>query len=189
MANKVKFGLKNVHYSVITENAGNITYATPVAINGAVSLSIDAQGEINKFYADNIVYYQTSSNDGYSGDLEIANISDDFLKDVLGQQSDSNNVLFESTTDTPKQFALLFEVEGDEKATRHVFYNCVVTRPSTQASTIEEGKKQPQTDKLNLTVSPNINGCIKAKTTSSTTSEDYNNWFSSVYVFSDDAMI
>ena len=56
MANKIKYGLKNVYYAKITEGTGGtITYGTPVAIPGAVSMSLDAQGEISKFYADNIV--------------------------------------------------------------------------------------------------------------------------------------
>ena len=50
--NKVEFGLKNFHYSVLTQDTAGITYATPVGIPGAVSLTIDAVGDINKYYAD-----------------------------------------------------------------------------------------------------------------------------------------
>jgi hypothetical protein len=41
MANKVKFGFKNCYYATITEGAGGaITYGTPVALKGAVSMSL-----------------------------------------------------------------------------------------------------------------------------------------------------
>ena len=57
-SNKVKFGLKNCHYAKATfDEDGSVTYAKPVRIPGAVSLSMDANGEIEPFYADNIAYF------------------------------------------------------------------------------------------------------------------------------------
>ena len=83
-ANKVKFGLKNVHYAPLTVGEeGEITFRTPVAIPGAVNLSMDAQGDPSTFYADDMAYYVTTANDGYSGTLEIALIPDSFRKDIL----------------------------------------------------------------------------------------------------------
>ncbi len=50
--NKVKYNLSNVHYSVISEGTnGKLTFATPVPIPGAVSLSLNPKGEPEVFYA------------------------------------------------------------------------------------------------------------------------------------------
>ena len=96
MSNKVKYGLKNVYYAVATVDEDNkATYATPVAIKGAVNLSLDAQGDTTKFRADNMNYWIGQSNNGYDGDFEVALIPDSFKKDVLGYKQDADGALYE----------------------------------------------------------------------------------------------
>ena len=96
--NKVKFNLKNVHYAKLTMGSDNIpTYETPVPIPGAVSLSLDASGEPENFYADGIAYYVINNNMGYSGDLEVAIIPESFRTDILKEELDSNGVLVENS--------------------------------------------------------------------------------------------
>ena len=64
--NKVKFNIRNVHYAKLTIGEdGSITYSTPVAMPGAVSLSLDPNGEPSVFYADGYAYYTISNNQGY----------------------------------------------------------------------------------------------------------------------------
>ena len=181
-ANKVKFGLKNVHYAMLTEaDGGEVTYGTPVAILGAVNLSMDAQGDTSTFYADDMAYYVTSANDGYSGDLEIAVIPDSFRKDVLQEtEDDTDKILVENVNAEPKPFALLFEFAGDQKAVRHVLYNCAATRPSLTGATTTN-TTEPSTETITITASPLSSGVIKAKTTPDTPDEKYNAWYQSVW--------
>ena len=82
--NKVKYNLKNVHAAKMTvTEEGAFTYAAPQAIPGAVSISLDAEGETSPFYADGIVYFRSTTNNGYSGDLEIALIPEWFRTEIL----------------------------------------------------------------------------------------------------------
>lgn len=189
MANKVKYGLSNVYYSVVTETldsaTGNYTYsyATPVAIKGAVNLSLEAQGEQSTFRADNVDYFVTSSNNGYEGDLEVALIPDSFKTDCLGYKTDANGILYETVDAKPQAFALLFQFEGDDKARRHVMYNCIASRPSVASQTTEE-TIEPVTDTLSITAIARLSdGIVKASTKlDDNTSTQYNNWFTTVYV-------
>ena len=153
MANKIKYGLKNVYFAVATiADDGSATYAVPKAFPGAVSLSLEPQGESNPFFADNIEYWAGISHAGYEGDLEIARIVDDFKKDVLGYKTGGNGLVYEDTNVTVKNFALLFQFEGDEHATRHVFYNCTATRPNVSGQTRSD-TVEPQTETISISAS------------------------------------
>ena len=180
--NKIKYGLEKVYIAKQTEQAGVYSYDTPVALPGAVNLSLDAQGESTPFYADNIVYYRTNGNNGYSGTLEVALIPDWFLTDILGETEDANGVLVENADNGETvYFAMLFEFKGDVKAVRHVMYNCSVTRPSVASST-KEASVAPGTETLNLTCDPRSDGLVKAKTGANTDSDEYDSWYTAVYV-------
>jgi phi13 family phage major tail protein len=180
--NKVKFGLSNVHIAKITEAEGAITYGTPFAMPGAVSLSVDPEGETTPFYADNIKYYIATSNQGYTGDLEIAMTPDEFLIQILGQVADSNGALFESADDINARFALMGEIEGDVKKRRFVYFDCTATRPGAEMNTVEESK-EPQTDTISITMSPrSTDKAIKAVIEPTEENQSvYDTFFTKVY--------
>lgn len=185
--NKIKYNLKNVHAAKLTETTGedgtvSFTYDTPKAIPGAVSISLDAEGETSPFYADGIVYYRSSTNNGYSGDLEIALVPEWFRTEILQEELDTNKVLVEKSTVTESvKFALLFEFDGDVNAIRHVMYACSTARPSVASETKEDTVK-PGTETLSITADPRSDGLVKARTGDETTESVYDGWYKAVYV-------
>lgn len=181
--NKVKFGLKNCHYAKaqLDPETGVVSFYKPVPIPGAVNLSLDPEGDTEPFYADDMVYYTTVANNGYSGDLEIALIPESFRKDILMEEEDENGVLAENSTVEPEHFALLFEFAGDKRKIRHCMYYCTAARPTIEGKTNEDSKKV-QTEKLKITATPLPNGLVKVKTGSATKSAVYNDWFDMVYM-------
>lgn len=180
MANKVKYGLKNVYYAVATDDGtGTLTYATPVAWPGAVSLSLSANGDTNDFYADNGIYFKVSANTGYEGDFESALIPDSFRVDVLGEVLDTKGFYVEKAGAPTVEFALLFQFEGDVNATRHCFYRCTAARPAVNGSTTT-ATVEPQTESLTITAMPRINDDLVKSRCPATAATPYGAWFTTV---------
>lgn len=180
--NKVQFGLKNVHYAVITYSGGTISYGTPKAVPGAVTLTLDAQGDVTPFYADNITYYQTIANNGYSGTLEMARFPDDMLEDVWGfTVGATSKVLTENASTEPKEFALLYQISGDADEQYYALYRCTGTRPAAGGTTIT-GSKEPQTQSSTISALPTSAGLVMARTTADTPAATKTAWFNAVFV-------
>lgn len=182
--NKVQFGLSKAAFAPYTVVGDVVTFETPIMIPGAVSLTLDPRGELTEFYADNILYYVASSNQGYDASLEIATIPQKFSTDALGEVLDEiDGVLTEVADAQGKPFAFLFQFEGDVKNTRHVMFNCTANRPSISGST-KTTSTEPGTTELTLVASPiEIDGklLVKTKTTETTSPAIYDAWYSSVY--------
>lgn len=182
MGNKVKYNLKNVYAAKLKKDSSGFSYDEPKPIPGAVSISLEAEGESSPFYADGIVYFRSTANNGYSGDLEMALIPEWFRTEILKEKLDKNGVLVEkATTGEAEKFALLFEFDGDVKAIRHVLYNCSASRPSI-ASETKEDTIEPGTETLSLTADPREDGLVKSRSGDTTSDEIYANWYKSVYV-------
>ena len=180
--NKVKYNLKNAHYAMLqTSEEGVVSFGTPVALPGAVSISLDANGEPENFYADGTAYYVINNNMGYDGDLELAMIPEDFRVSALNETLDDNKVLIEDANSELNRFALLFEFDGDVKHIRHVLYNCSASRPGIEGKTNEESR-EVQTETLTIKATPLPSGVVKADTGNETDSTVYADWYKAVYM-------
>lgn len=179
MANKVKYNLKNVHYAIATTGG----YGTPVTMSGAVNLTLSPSGDDYVFYADGIRYFEYHTNNGYEGTLEMALIPEDFKKDVLGEVISSGKA-FELDDVQTVNFALGFQVDGNEKENFYWFYNCSASRPDVAGQTKEESI-EVNTETLNFSNSPEtrfkINGKnpVKVKSADASTTTA-GTWFSAV---------
>ena len=195
-ANKVKFGLKNVMYALVTEtvattgsNAGQIetSYGSLKSLAGAVSLSLANSASKSVFRADNEDYYISYGQGGYEGDLEVARVNESFLKDVLGYVEDTDKILVEDSSafKTTNYFALVFEFDGDQQETKHCLYKCSASRPSIASQTTGEGGQvDPQTETMTITAVPrgDADKLIHVQTQDSTTTAVIEAWYTAVPV-------
>ena len=184
--NKVQLNLKNVHYAVLNDEA-TPGYATPVPVPGAVNLNLAASGEMTPFYADGIVYYKSSANNGYEGDLEMARFIDKMMQDIWNNQLDeTDKVMIEKADVEAKAFALLFQIDGDANNDLYVLYNCTGTRPAIAAATSTE-TKTPTTQTSTISAVPlAANYFVYARTTADTPENVRTNWFKQVWMPSAD---
>lgn len=193
--NKIRFGLRNTHYAIVTETTdsttGEITttYGTVKPWKGSVNWTADAAGEDTPFYADDIVYAVLNNNSGYTGTFEVAYIPEDIETDVFGKTKDATSgLVYETAKDVKKYIALLTEFQGDDSATRYVFYRCMLSRPSISSGT-KTDSAEPTTTEVPFTVTPRPSD--DELVVAHCTKEDsaYTNFYSAVQVpsFSDDS--
>lgn len=180
--NKVKFGLSNVHIAPLKFDGTKYTYEDIIKVPGAVNLSLEASGDSNDFYADNVIYFSSTANQGYEGDLEIAMITDEIREKIFGETRDKNGAFIESANDVNTPFAFGFQIEGDEKGRRFWYYNCTMSRPGNSASTTE-ATKEPATDTLSMKAMPRITDSRVRTflTESAENKEAYDSFFNEVY--------
>lgn len=179
--NKVEFGLRNCYYAVVTvDESGKITYGAPKKLPGAVSITFDKSGDLIRFKADDIDYYTNANNQGYEGTLTLARVPEDFRTEVLKEKKTEKGVLIENSDAQTANIALMFEFQGDVKATRHLLYYCSVNRPSVGSTTKDSG--DPNTTELAMVASPRpSDNLVKASTSAGVGEETYNSWYTEVY--------
>lgn len=143
---KVRFGISKAYYAVLKSDG---SYETPVALPGAVGLTLSREGsEPQTFWADNVAYFVTpAANGGYTGTLTVALVPDKFKQDVLGEVVDDNGMQVEIADANGKSFALMYEVEGDADKKRYVFFNCTAQRVAAGANT-KSDSTNPDTQDL-----------------------------------------
>lgn len=139
--NKVLFGLKNINVFSLTEteNQGAITmsYGSAIRVPGAVDITLNIQeGNQDPFYADDSVYYLPAlTSNGYDGNVTLADLPVDVRTALMPYMLDDDNVVIEQRSKEPQYFGMTFEIDGDVKARRFVYYKCSFGRPTVSGST------------------------------------------------------
>ena len=81
MRNKVKFGLKNAHF--VPMNLDGTYDENVYSLPGAVSISLEAEGDSSSFAADDDPdFFTMYVNNGYTGSLELTLLSEDYTVEI-----------------------------------------------------------------------------------------------------------
>ena len=163
MANKVEFGISQLHVGTYTvDDEGTVTLGSPYHQKGAVSFSPEEQSELTQFYADNIVYWSAYSGGSFEGDLEVALFDDKFKTDFLGYKTTVDGGLAVVKNPVKPNVYIAFQVEGDAESRRVILYNASLGAIRREHNTIEE-QKEPATETIAVTVmGDNVSGVSMA---------------------------
>ena len=189
--NAVYFGLSNLHvvpFSDTSTATAPVWSNTVIAIPGAVNFGPTADNSEMDFFADNIKYFSTFQNNGFSGTLELAKIPADFLIAIYRYIVDEKGVLISTAGVGYRNYAIMFEVQGNVAPVRMVWYNCSSGLPTIPYQTMEENS-DPSTQSLEISIAPvrfsdkttaTFAQC-PANAASPETMAVYNAWFDGVY--------
>lgn len=184
--NKIEYGLSSIYFAPLTKNtaadgAVTYTYGNPVALVGAQAMTREPQGESSSFYADDSVYFTTTTNNGYTGELTFIKMTDQIRQVIFKEEVDETTGLMTERADVlPAEGALLFQCRGDAKNTRHVMYDVTFGRGSEENNT-KEDTISPTTATITYTAIPiehNGKQITKGKATEGAIC--YDNFFKSV---------
>lgn len=150
MANKVEFGISNLHVGTYTVSNGAVTLGTPFHQKGAVSFSPEESSDQNTFYADNISYYATYTGGTIEGDLEVAMFDDEFKTQFLGYKNLTDGGLANVKNATKPNVYIAFQVEGDAESRKVILYNCSLGAITREYATVEDST-EPATEKIPVT--------------------------------------
>lgn len=176
MANKVIFGLENVHVCTYTVGSGGtVTLGTPMHVPGAVNMSLEADSEENVFWADNVKYYTSYSDNGFTGELEMAAFPDEFKTTFMNYQALTGGGIVQIKGVKNKDVCIIFESKGDDEHRRGILYNVALGAITREYSTTNESD-EPVTATLAFTVNgDNATGIVKAEYPP--TADDYDDLF------------
>lgn len=150
MANKVEFGISNLHVCTYSVENDTVTLGTPYHQKGAKSFSPEQDAEDNVDYADNKDYWSEYTEGKISGDLGVEIFDDEFKTQFLGYVNLTNGGLADVKGAKKPKVCIMFQVEGDEESRRVIFYNCSLGPIGRSYDTIGESK-EPVTETIPVT--------------------------------------
>ena len=156
MANKVEFGISQLHVGTYTvDEHDNVTLGSPYHQKGAISFSPEESSELNTFYADNISYWSGYSGGTFEGDLQVAKFDDSFKTQFLGYKTLTDGGLAVVKNTKKPAVYIAFQVEGDAESRRVILFNAQLGGINREFATIEENI-EPTTETCPVTVTGDI---------------------------------
>ena len=160
--NKVEFGTKLFHIGTYTtDEAGAAVLGDPMHVPGMRALTLEAESEETKFFADDVVYYSQNNDNGLTGELGMALFPDEFKTTFLNYANTSDGGVAQVKSKPSKQVYIIFQGSGDKHNRRHILFNVSLGAITREHKTIEESVEVEE-ETLPITVTgDNKSGIMK----------------------------
>ena len=144
--NKVEFGVKNVHMGTYATAAdGTVTLGSPTLVPGIRKMTRDVNSEMQHLAADDKEdYWEENEENGGSGELEFANVSDAFKTTFLKYVQNADGGISHKETKECGKVYIIFQSDGDNHKKRHILYNVTLGALKRERNT-RDGAKAPDT--------------------------------------------
>ena len=150
---KVWFGISHVVYALDDDGAVGDEWKE---LPGARTLTVEAENSQNNFYADNMIYWVSSTSSSSTFTLELARVTDEAMHDLFGYTDDAvSGLTLQAANVQFPTFTLGYQYEGDTDTLRGVKYGCTFTQFPENHTTTEDST-EPDT--------VTIDGSIAGKT-------------------------
>lgn len=160
-ANKVMFGVSNLYVGTYEVVNGVVTLGNPMHVPGTVNISLEADAEENKFYADNVTYWSGYSDNGLTGEIENALFSDEFKLAFMNYTQLADGGIAQVKGQKNKDVYFMFQGDGDKENRRMIVYNVALGQITREFATVEDSI-EPQTANLPFTVNgDNVTGITR----------------------------
>lgn len=159
--NKVEFGTSNFHIGLYTITEGVATLEKPMHVPGMRALSLEAESEESKFFADDTIYFSDYNDNGLKGDLNMALFPDEFKTKFLNYAEMEDGGVGQVKGMPGKQVYFAFEGKGDKQKRRHIFFNASLGAIKREHKTIEDGKEVEEESIEITVVGDNASGILK----------------------------
>lgn len=144
------FGVKNAHFALMTDEDA-LTYDKPVPVAGTVEIKMEPSVEAGTSHADNEVWLTKQQDNGGSGTMSFYDVESTqelraLIAKITGYQIAEDGRMILSADITPTPFAFMCEQPGHVMGKRRCLYKCQLSKPSTDAKTIEDKPEITQLD-------------------------------------------
>lgn len=148
---KVMYGVSNLHVGTFeTDSDGNVTLGTPMAVPGTVRITLEPDSSESVFWADNVKYWTSYNDNGFTGEIENALFDDDFKTAFLNYIELDDGGIAQSKYERNKDVYFAFQADGDTDNRRMIVYNVALGHIQREHATTED-TIEPQTATLPFT--------------------------------------
>jgi len=177
-------GLKDLYYAIITETDGVETYGTPKRLSEALTADLSVNVAEATLYADDALSENEAEFVSAALKLGVKDLTNEVLKDILGQELDEDGILWAGEGDAAPFVAVGFRAKKNATQYRYIWLQRGKFKPISESFETKGESVNFKTPEIEGTFSKALgSGKWKADYTGEPTTDIAKNWFTAVKTY------